>query len=265
MHMLGLSSTGTVYSWGNGEYGRCGNGKTKQLIPEPVQLLQSIQCIQVAAGHDHSLAVTNDGKLYAWGKNEASQLGLGGSIVMDLNTMEQYPTVVELEGEEGYKFNNKVVRVAAGTRHSLALTRDGSVWQFGGRTFIQPTLMPVAYTRVVPDDAKDHESSSSAPSKTGTSSTLPPTIGKEDVIPLKAVDIAAGDSVSGAIDANGQLFTWGRLRHSAMLGHGSTALIPSGVRQPTRVDSLKQQGVPIASVTFGTQHAAAVVGIPRSL
>ena len=262
--MLGLSKDGTVYSWGNGEYGRCGNGKTKQLIPEPVQLLQSTQCIQIAAGSDHSLAVTNDGKLYAWGKNEASQLGLGGTIIMDLNTMEAYPTLVELDGEEGYKFNNKVVRIAAGTRHSLALTRDGSVWQFGGRTYIQPTLMPVAYTRVVPDDAKEQEAAPSTSSK-GSSSSVPPTIGKEDVIPLKAVDIAAGDSVSGAIDANGQLFTWGRLRHSAMLGHGSTAFIPSGVRQPTRVDSLKQQGVPIATVTFGTQHAAAVVGIPRSI
>ncbi len=78
------------------------------------------------------------------------------------------------------------------------------------------------------------------------------------------LQVAAGNGVSAVIDANGQLFTWGRMTHSSMLAHGSSG--PRfGVRQPTRVDALARQGVTVASASFGTQHAAAVVGIPRSL
>jgi hypothetical protein len=78
------------------------------------------------------------------------------------------------------------------------------------------------------------------------------------------LQVAAGDGVSGVVDANGTLFTWGRMTHSATLGLGSSG--PRfGVRQPTRVDALTKQKVPVALVSFGTQHAAAVVGIPRSL
>lgn len=38
-HMYALTTSGQVWSWGNGEYGRCGNGKKKQGVPEPVELL----------------------------------------------------------------------------------------------------------------------------------------------------------------------------------------------------------------------------------
>jgi len=75
-HMLALTRDGKVLSWGNGEYGRCGNGKRKQSAPEPVELLAGKMAVSVAAGSQHSLALTADGVVYAWGKNDAGQLGL---------------------------------------------------------------------------------------------------------------------------------------------------------------------------------------------
>lgn len=48
--MLALTKDGKVYSWGNGEYGRCGNGRGKQLVPEQVELLADMKVVQVAAG-----------------------------------------------------------------------------------------------------------------------------------------------------------------------------------------------------------------------
>ena len=74
-HMLAVTKDGTVLSWGNGEYGRCGNGKRAQLLPEPVDLLAGKMCVAVAAGFQHSLALTADGVVFAWGKNDAGQLG----------------------------------------------------------------------------------------------------------------------------------------------------------------------------------------------
>ena len=74
-HMLALTKEGRVLSWGNGEYGRCGNGKRVQTLPEPVDLLSGKMCVAVAAGFQHSLALSADGVVYAWGKNDAGQLG----------------------------------------------------------------------------------------------------------------------------------------------------------------------------------------------
>ena len=75
-HMLALTREGRVLSWGNGEYGRCGNGRREQLVPAPVELLEGKMAVAVAAGSQHSLALTAAGTVFAWGKNDAGQLGL---------------------------------------------------------------------------------------------------------------------------------------------------------------------------------------------
>jgi alpha-tubulin suppressor-like RCC1 family protein len=84
-----------VYSWGNGEFGRCGNGKSQQPVPEPVDVLSSQKCTAVSAGQQFSTAVTASGDLWVWGKNDQAQLGLGGNLAMDINTMEEYPLKIE--------------------------------------------------------------------------------------------------------------------------------------------------------------------------
>lgn len=161
-HMLGLTAEGQVYSWGSGEYGRCGNGKRKQLVPEPVELLATSgkRFTQVACGAAHSLAVDSEGGVWAWGKNDAGQLGLGGSVLMDLNTMEEFPLLIGAELADqmhengaaagGAGFAGRVKAVAAGANHSLALTHDGRVFQWGGRTFLTPQIVPTGYA--VSDD-----------------------------------------------------------------------------------------------------------------
>lgn len=125
------------------------------------------------------------------------------------------------------------MRVAAGKDHALAVTRDGSVYQWGSRTFLSPTHAPLLSTIIG---------------------------GRESTESLKVVEVAAGDGVSAAIDGRGGLSTWGKLSHQAMLGHAAGLL---NARNPARVDALAS--VPIAQVSCGTQHAAAIVGIPRSL
>lgn len=96
-HMAAIDSNGVVYTWGSGEHGRCGNGKSSQKLPEVVELLKDEKFVSIAAGTAHTLALTADNRLFGWGKNDASQLGLGANIVMDLNTMEEFPTPIELE------------------------------------------------------------------------------------------------------------------------------------------------------------------------
>ena len=158
--MLARTTDGAVYSWGCGEYGRCGNGRKEQLVPEPIELLAGKAVVQIAAGRSHALAVTAAGDVWVWGKNDAGQLGLGGSVLMDLNTMEEYPLLLEANAETAPGFAGAVAAVAAGANHSLALTRDGRVFQWGQRTFLQPQAVDTGYLQ--PDESDDAAASVAA-------------------------------------------------------------------------------------------------------
>jgi alpha-tubulin suppressor-like RCC1 family protein len=74
----------------------------------------------VVAGHDHALAITTKGKVYAWGVGGNGQLGLGDYQPRTV------PTAVPLPGP--------AVQVAAGWGHSLALLTDGRVFAWGNNT-----------------------------------------------------------------------------------------------------------------------------------
>ncbi|WP_338278646.1 MopE-related protein [Corallococcus caeni] len=72
---------------------------------------------RVAVGESHSLALKADGTVWAWGRNDAGQLGDGTTI--------QRNTPVKVLGLTG------VMAIAAGASASLALKTDGTVWAWG--------------------------------------------------------------------------------------------------------------------------------------
>jgi len=77
--------------------------------------------IAAAAGAYHSLAVREDGTVWAWGCNMNGRLGDG------TETDRHLP--VQVKGLE------KAVAVAAGVKHSLALCADGTVWAWGDNLY----------------------------------------------------------------------------------------------------------------------------------
>ncbi|MFN0028226.1 MAG: RCC1 domain-containing protein [Acidimicrobiales bacterium] len=126
-HSLALRSNGTVYGFGGNEFGQLGT--TANITPNPtatvVPGLSNIT--DIAAGSAHSLAVRNDGTVWALGLNEFGQLGTttnnGASVANSVAT--QVPGLTN------------IVAVAAGKHHSLALAADGTVWAFGLNDFGQ--------------------------------------------------------------------------------------------------------------------------------
>jgi alpha-tubulin suppressor-like RCC1 family protein len=82
----------------------------------PFRYLKSLTA--VSYGQRYGLAVKADGTAFAWGTNDAGQLG-DGSKTYRVEAVQ----VSALQG---------VVAVSAGYNTSLALRHDGTVWAWGG-------------------------------------------------------------------------------------------------------------------------------------
>ena len=78
LHSLALTADGAVWSWGFGRYGQLGHGDGhNQLQPKKVAAFADQRVNAVAAGVAHSLAITADGSIFAWGEGETGCLGSG--------------------------------------------------------------------------------------------------------------------------------------------------------------------------------------------
>ena len=77
-HSLALKSDGTVWAWGANDRGQLGDGTTIQRpAPVPVPNLSGVAGIAGSADADYTLALKGDGTVWAWGANDAGQLGDG--------------------------------------------------------------------------------------------------------------------------------------------------------------------------------------------
>lgn len=81
---IARKADGTLWVWGNNEYGQLGTGDGSLVsINSPIQLVVPTGMVEIAAGNNHSAATKNDGTTWAWGANQAGQLGSGNNIYSD--------------------------------------------------------------------------------------------------------------------------------------------------------------------------------------
>ncbi|KAL6498089.1 Ultraviolet-B receptor uvr8 [Orobanche gracilis] len=89
------------------------------LYPKALKLSSGISVKMVAAGAEHTAAVTEDGELYGWGWGRYGNLGLG-----DRDDRLVPGKVSTYEGE-------KMVLVACGWRHTISVSSSGSLYTYG--------------------------------------------------------------------------------------------------------------------------------------
>ncbi len=120
-HTLALAEDGTVWSWGLNTVGQLGDGTTtSRSTPGAVNLPPGVRIVAISSRYSHSMAIDEDGGLWAWGYNQYGQLGDGTT------TTASSPVAVQaLPG------GRRVVQVCTGVQHSLALADDGTVWAWG--------------------------------------------------------------------------------------------------------------------------------------
>jgi alpha-tubulin suppressor-like RCC1 family protein len=76
-HTCGLSITGAAFCWGRNFSGQLGNNSTvNSQTPVAVSLPGGVTgFVSIAAGDDHTCALTGTGAAYCWGLNNFGQVG----------------------------------------------------------------------------------------------------------------------------------------------------------------------------------------------
>ncbi|XP_062896415.1 inhibitor of Bruton tyrosine kinase isoform X2 [Mobula hypostoma] len=115
-HSVFLSQKGQVYTCGHGQGGRLGHGDEQTyLVPRMVEGLASHRCSWVAAAKDHTVVLTEDGSVYAFGLNTYNQLGL-----VPPPASSSLPRQVQPKNLKG----RTVIGVAVGRFHTVLWTKD---------------------------------------------------------------------------------------------------------------------------------------------
>lgn len=127
-HTCAISAAQQVRCWGNGDSGELGSNSTADLMDQPgeessvVPLGSNAKAVSVAAGDDHTCAVTDDGLVWCWGRGANGRIGSGATANL-MDEPGEVPSRIDL-GEPA-------VSVTAGYGHSCALTQGGSVRCWG--------------------------------------------------------------------------------------------------------------------------------------
>ena len=240
-HSLAVTTEGYVYAWGYNAYGQLGNASTaNSAVPVLVHGLNNAgtgsvnrleDIIQVAAGDHFSMALSNTGIVYTWGRNNYGQLGD--------NTAQSKGYPVRLRGYNGGGYMNNVMAIAAGDSHALVLRNDGSAYAWGLNTSGQLGLGTVDTnsTRIMPGRVV-----------TADGSRL-----------TNVVSVAAGAAHTLAQIRDNTLYAWGR-GTEGQLGTGSTAAVNRIPAQVLTGEQGDQSGLisHIVSITAGGNQSAAL-------
>ena len=183
-----LKADGTVWTIGKNENGQLGDGTNEEKI-QAVQVkidkdTYLTDVVKISVGEEHVLALTKEGKIYAWGLNTYGQLGQ--------NNTENSNYAKAVLGEGGSDYLNRIVDISAGSYGSTAINEFGWIYVWGNGTY------------------GEIGNGSTTSSYTPVKNTLNTGI---------SVSMGAGHTTS--LGQNGKAYTWGRNTYGE-LGIGNT-------------------------------------------
>jgi len=210
-----IDSDGTLYMWGYNGDGKCGDiTAVNRLVPSPV-IIKAPRIVAVAMGLSHTIAIDSSGSVWTWGQNTNGQLGVGFSSGFS-------PPIRAIGSVVGLK----IVAVAAGQDHSLALDSTGHIHSWGLNASGQ--LGNDSYTN---------------------SATA---VAISSINHLTMVAIAAGKHHSVALDSRGAVYTWGG-------GEGEGTETSLAVNGPTSISTFGSLvGTKVVAIAAGLIHTVAL-------
>ncbi|CAM9331727.1 unnamed protein product [Ectocarpus sp. 12 AP-2014] len=313
-HSAALDADGKLFTWGVGA--ATGHASLKPvLLPREMETLGGFgtgseardadgrpaglrsRVKGVSCGGGFTLAVTNGGKVFAWGSWARGRLGLGRPPERTIGRKKKVPRFQGMPRKVSGLGRSPAVQVAAGAWHGMALTEDGEVFTWGhnasGQLGFLVTPSPVSQRRQqqlqsaltnTPTAATSTTSLSEMLRASWTPVKLPafgkasephekpqrapaadevlPGLGREESLLRKIVHIACGPEHSIAIDSGGAAWTWGA-EGRACLGHGEAGFgAPGGGTAAAAEAQARAMG--LAGEGGGTDNRQAQTFIPLS-
>lgn len=191
-----IKSDGTLWVWGNNEFGQLGQGYVSTVIPSPIQVGTDLTWSQVTCGYDSVYAIKTDGTLWAWGSNVEGQLGIGSLIHQ--SSPVQVGAFTDWTRLTSSTSNNNLFH-ATGARHVSAVRGNGTLWRWG------LDIMNISETPIY----------LSSPVQVGVDTTWATT--------------ACGNMFASAIKTDGTMWTWG-MNTFGQLGDGTVITKSSPVQ-----------------------------------
>jgi alpha-tubulin suppressor-like RCC1 family protein len=227
-HNCAVLSSASVKCWGLGVSGQLGYGNTETIgddeAPATVGEINFAGiAVQIAAGGDHTCALSSTGGVRCWGAGNLGQLGYG-------NTDTRLTPGLDVE------VGGTVVQIAAGGQHTCARLETGAVrcWGIGGALGYGNNIS-------IGDDE------------------TPATAGD---VPLGglATKIAAGGNHTCALLESGAVRCWG-YGGNGQLGYGDTASIGDD-ETPASVGDVPIGGA-ATDISAGGAHTCAILDMRR--
>ncbi|XP_070170422.1 X-linked retinitis pigmentosa GTPase regulator isoform X2 [Polyergus mexicanus] len=236
-HTLICTGAQKIFACGSNQEGQLGreNSAIGDSSSSPILIydcgLAGSRIVQIAAGSHHSMVLTSDGGVVAWGSNLEGQLGLPG-----VSGLVNKPTKVPIP--------ELVKEISAGYYHSAFLTESGLVYVCGesesGKlgidvnfsTQVAPKQMQLPapavhvtcgghHTLVLGENGNIYCSGSNASGQLGMGTNvneihMPKHLARGSLRNEKIVKIACGESHSAILTELGKLFTCGDGRHGKL-------------------------------------------------
>lgn len=227
-----IKKDGTLWACGSNEYGSLGVNSESKIYNYFHQIGEDTNWKKVAPSYLFTVALKENGTIWAWGQNDASQLGNRSK-----NEYELAPIQV---GEA----SNWIDVATTSNKTAFAIKEDGTIWGWGlnvSSIIVADKCVKTVYLPTQISDDKDWiriEAGNNhviAQKKDGTLWTWGDgSVGQlgnngekmETNVPFqvskdKFIDFTAGYAVSYAVKADGTLWAWGRNNYG-QLGDGTT-------------------------------------------
>ncbi|KAF2712465.1 RCC1/BLIP-II [Pleomassaria siparia CBS 279.74] len=243
-HVMALDVNKHVFAWGNGQQNQLGRRVTERslieaLLPNRVGFHDksfkrpSQKIVKISCGDYHSLAIGEDGHVWAWGANNYCETAIPANAGEDSASILAPQIIKSLE-------NLQVVSVEGGSHHNVAITAKGECLAWG-RCDGHQTGIPMSELSAIDDDSKVLKSNDK-PKILVTPTTVP----NLDNI----VTVACGPEHTIAINKEGKAFSWG-FSTNYQTGQGTF----DDIEVPTLIDNTAVREIKLTMAGAGGQYS----------
>ena len=210
-----LSNQGVVYGWGL--WGEASNVSLSKKLVNPTDLSKNVILENsdffsyVTSGEQHSLVLSNDGRLFGFGSGEKRQLGYSDYLFKS--------SLVEITEIFSFTNNEKITFVACGDDFNIVLTNKNRVFSFGSD---EDGQLGIA--------GKDNQLVNDI-----TNNFI---LQEGDYL----IDVKCGADHSIALTKNGYIYVWGSNKYG-QLGIKDVNMLDT----PTRIESILESAIAVSA------------------